>query len=113
MLIVDLDLVAYVQASGNYCRIMYVGGQQVLVSLGLAKIEELIRLATRQPSQSCFVRLGRSLIINQRYLYRLSVTRQKVVLSDYESHIHELEVTKAIIRQYKDQLSKSGVKSNN
>ncbi len=107
MLIIDLEQVAYVQANGNYSKLMYVSGQHLLISLGLTKIEELIRKSVGVSTQSRYVRLGRSLIINQRYLYRISVARQKLMLSDYVSKIHELDLPKPILKQYKEQLSKS------
>lgn len=107
MLIVDLDQVAYIQASGNYCKLMYISGQSLLISLGLAKIETLIRKINISSTPNRYVRLGRSLIINQRYLFRISLTRQRLVLSDYSKNLHELEVSKPVLKQYKEQLSKS------
>ena len=33
LFVLDLDKVAYIQASGNYSRIVYIGGMQMMVAL--------------------------------------------------------------------------------
>ena len=39
LFVLDLDKVAYIQASGNYSRIVYIGGMQMMITLGLSKLE--------------------------------------------------------------------------
>ena len=50
------------------------------------------------------MRLGRSLIINQTYLTEISVTRQRVTLSDYEANTYPLSVPKPLLKQYKERI---------
>lgn len=98
----DLDKVAYIEASGNYSRIVYVEGMQIVVTLGLSKVEELIKQSMVKTAISPFVRLGRSYIINQNYLTHINVVRQRLTLSDCMEHTHVLEIPKALLRSYKD-----------
>lgn len=42
LFVLDLDKVAYIQASGNYSRIVYIGGMQMMITLGLSKLEGMI-----------------------------------------------------------------------
>ena len=72
------------------------------MSLGLSKMEQLLAGAFPAGSYSPFYRLGRSLIVNQRFLQNISLPRQKLVLSDGQGHRHELSVHKAILKDYKD-----------
>ena len=45
LFVLDLDKVAYIQASGNYSRIVYIGGMQMMITLGLSKLEGMIKMA--------------------------------------------------------------------
>ena len=111
LLIVDLEKVAFMRANGNYSELYYIEGQKMLVSLSLSKLEALVQQAMKGQAQSTarFVRLGRSLIVNQRYLVSVSVTKQKIVLSDLGKNIFALAVSKSLARQYKERLSPSPV----
>lgn len=101
LLMIHLSKVAYFQANGNYTQFVYICGEKHLVALGLSKIEEYIRLSWKLNEPSPFVRLGRSLIVNQHYVTEISVLRQRLMLSDCEGHNHPLSVSKQLLRQYK------------
>lgn len=106
LLILDLEKVAFLRANGNYTELFYIEGQKTLISLGLSKVEALITQAVRSSASSAkFVRLGRSLIINQVYLISVSVAKQKIVLSDLGKNAFGLAVSKTLAKQYKDQLT--------
>ena len=81
---------------------VYVEGMQIVVTLGLSKVEELIKQSMVKTAISPFVRLGRSYIINQNYLTHINVVRQRLTLSDCMEHTHVLEIPKALLRSYKD-----------
>lgn len=102
LLMIDLDQVAYLQANGNYTQFMYIAGKGPLVSLGLSKIEQYISRAWPSEQRSPLVRLGRSLIINQRFLTQINVIQQRLVLSDNAGHNHILVAPKPLLKQYKE-----------
>ena len=104
MFVLDLDKVAYMQANGNYTRIVYYEGMQTMVTLGLSKIEELLKMTIPKGERSPFVRLGRSHIINQDYLTHINVLKQRLTLSDCRSHTLVLGIPKALLKAYKDML---------
>lgn len=104
LLIIDLSKVAYCQANGNYTQLTYIGGKTHLLTLGLSKVEEFIRRSWPASQPSPFVRLGRSLIINQAYLTEISETRQKITLSDYGANHHTVSVPKPLLKQYKEKI---------
>lgn len=106
LLVIDTGRVAYMQADGNYTHIFYMVGERLTVSLGLAKMEALLAGSFPAGTHSPFYRLGRSLIINQRYLQNISLPRQKLVLADGEGHRHELTLHKAVLKEYKDLFTK-------
>lgn len=102
LFVLDLDRVAYIQASGNYSRIVYIGGMQTMITLGLSKLEDLIKMTIPKERRSPFVRLGRSLIVNQTFLSHINVLKQRLTLSDNQERSYVLEVPKTLLKAYKD-----------
>ena len=107
LFVLDLDKVAYIQASGNYSRIVYIGGMQMMIKLGLSKLEGMIKMIVPKDRRSPFVRLGRSLLVNQTYLTHINVLKQRLTLSDNQEHSYVLDVPKALLKAYKDLIRKS------
>ena len=107
LFVLDLDKVAYIQASGNYSRIVYIGGMQMMITLGLSKLEGMIKMIGPKDRRSPFVRLGRSLLVNQTYLTHINVLKQRLTLSDNQEHSYVLDVPKALLKAYKDLIRKS------
>lgn len=103
--LVELNEVACFQADGNYTTINYMGGQQTTVSLGLSKIEGLVSTAYPKGKPSPFVRLGRSLLVNQTYLCQIDVQKQKLVLSDFRKFKVNISVTKPLLKVFKTFIS--------
>ena len=107
LFVLDLDKVAYIQASGNYSRIVYIGGMQMMITLGLSKLEGMIKMFVPKDRRSPIVRLGRSLLVNQTYLTHINVLKQRLTLSDNQEHSYVLDVPKALLKAYKDLIRKS------
>lgn len=113
ILIVDLEQVVYFHANGNYTEIMYIEGKKQMITVGISKIEEYLRKALPKNSASPFIRMGRSLIINQTYLYSINVLKQQLALSDFKSHTFSLKVPKQLLKQYKEHIRKEYDKDTN
>ncbi len=108
MNLIDLDLVACINASGNYSNIMYIDGNKILVSVGLSQMEIIIKDAvSKQQLPNTFVRLGRSVIINNRYLSQINILKQKLTLSDRGTHAYQLTVPKTLLKNYKELIRQS------
>lgn len=106
--LIDLDLVACINASGNYSNIMYIDGNKILVSVGLSQMEIIIKDAvSKQQLPNTFVRLGRSVIINNRYLSQINILKQKLTLSDRGTHAYQLTVPKTLLKNYKELIRQS------
>lgn len=105
LLIIDLEKIAYFQANGNYTHLCYISGDTHLLTIGLTKVEEYLRKTWPKETPSPFVRLGRSLIINQRFLCEIGVLKQKLILSDNDGHSYTLNVPKPLLREYKEKIN--------
>lgn len=112
LLIINLEKIAFFRANGNYTHLNYIEGETHLLTIGLSKIEEIIRSSWPKDIPSPFIRLGRSLIINQNFLSEISVLKQKVVLSDLGANSYSLTVPKPLLREYKDKINDFYVRRN-
>lgn len=104
-LIIDLEKVVFFQANGNYTHLNYITGKPQLLTMGLSKVEEYIRMTWPKDKPSPFVRLGRSLIINQSFLSEINILKQKLILSDYGEHSYSLSVPKPLLKEYKEKIN--------
>lgn len=107
-----VDNIAYIMADGNYTKICYIGGMTTVLSFGISKVETLVSASYADGEVSPFVRLGRSVIINQWFLYDINVLKQHLVLSDCMKNTITLKLPKPLLKKYKDLVSKSTIKKN-
>ncbi len=101
LLLIDIEKIAFLQANGNYTRLTYIGGQSMMLTM----VEDMLRAAHPKNRPGLYVRLGRSLIINQAYLSSISMCKQKVVLSDRGHNSYSLSVPKELLKVYKNKIS--------
>lgn len=112
LIIIDLEKIAFFQANGNYTHLKYIQGETHLLSIGLSKVEEYIRMTWPKDKPSPFIRLGRSLIINQSYLSEISVLKQKLTLSDRGTNSYTLSVSKPLLKEYKERINEFYLKKH-
>ncbi|WP_278910223.1 hypothetical protein [Leyella stercorea] len=107
MIILFVDNIAYIMADGNYTKICYIGGLFTVLSLGISKIEAMLSQAYPKGTTSSFIRLGRSVIINQMFLYDINILKQHLVLSDCLKNSVTLKLPKPLLKKYKDMVNRS------
>ena len=100
LVVINPDLVAAVQADGNYSRILYINKREISVTTGISKLEEILKVNGGKNNK--FIRLGRSVIINHSFLHKIDVQRQQIVLSDGSLQELRLNLSKKIIKPYKE-----------
>ncbi len=99
LMVIDLSKIACFKADVDYTTMYHIGGLTATLPINLAKLESM--LARVSKAKECdFIRLGRSCIINQHFLYRIQTLNQKIVLSDGEKAI-TLKVSKDALKRYK------------
>lgn len=112
MIMLFVDNIAYIMADGNYTKICYIGGMTTVLSFGISRVETLVSASYADGEVSPFVRLGRSVIINQWFLYDINVLKQHLVLSDCIKNTITLKLPKPLLKKYKELVSKSTIKKN-
>lgn len=100
--VIDTEMVAYVNANSNYSDIYFIKGGKRTLSMTISKVESLLKQPYSSSNEIPFVRIGRSLLINQKYLVHIDLLKEKLLLSDYDGHSYLLSVSKFSLKKYKD-----------
>lgn len=102
------------KADNNYCDVVYTNGEEEKLHFKLGYIEAEIERQMKQ-HERCFLRLGRSLIINQRYLHNVNVGKQSFTLRAGNGKMHkEANFTQKLLVNLKQMIeSKLMEKINN
>ena len=102
---IETDLIAVVQANGNYSRVVYITRKEVTLTTGISKLESTLKSYNSKKTR--FIRLGRSFIINHSYLTKVDVLKQVLVLSDDDKNEIRVPIPKNILKSYKSAIAKS------
>jgi len=97
------DNIIYVAADGNYSKIVVANGNKCLVTMQLGDIEDKMNEQLGTDGRH-LVRIGKSLIINMRYLFFINPAEKKLVLSDGKSVYISLSASKEALQKLKTYL---------
>jgi len=103
LIVIDAEMIAYVNANSNYSDIYFIKGGKKTLSMTISKVESLLKQSYSSVTSYPFVRIGRSLLINQKYLVHIDILKEKLLLSDYDEHSYLLSVSKYSLKKYKNQ----------
>ena len=107
---VPADHLVFISADGNYSNVVTRDGKSALVSFQLGQVEDLIADQLGDAGGQ-FIRLGRGLIINIHFVYRIDIATQQLVLSDCNGCYHELSASREVLiklKAYMETLMKLG-----
>lgn len=93
--------IIYIQADGNYCNIFQTGGEMKTVTLQLGQIIHMIDKLSWK-----FVRIGKSLIVNRRYVYYIQATKKQIILVDSQFNRYDLQASKEALTELKELIEK-------
>ena len=97
--------VVCITSDGNYSHLCAVGGEKFIVASQLGQIERLISTQLRS-SYGYFVRIGRGLIINMRYLCYINISKQKLYLMDPSGRKYVQDASREALMQLKNMIEK-------
>ena len=101
---IDTDLVAFAKADGNYSKVVYITGKEITLTFGITKLESILK--DNNDKRNRFVRIGRSIIINHFYLFRIEPLKQTLILSDGGKLDIRISLPKQSLKAYKDAIHK-------
>ena len=99
---VATDEIVYVRADGNYSDLVLTNGKSRRMTFQLHFFDEVFR----QLQNNMFVRVGRSLIVNKRYIHVINLTEQILIFSGQQikGDIKSLYVSREALKQLKELL---------
>lgn len=94
--------IVYVSADGNYSDLMLTDGNTRNLPFQLHFFDE----AFGRLHDNMFVRVGKSLIVNKRYIFIIDLTGQMLIFSGQElkGHIKPVRASREALKQLKQQL---------
>ena len=103
LLIINLDDIAYVIADGNYVKLTYITGVKRLLSIGISDFYGLIVNIYNESSICPFIKLGRSVVINQLYLSEINILKHSLMLSDNKI-VFTIQMPKQLLKSYREMI---------
>ena len=105
---VPVSKIVYFEADGNYTYIVTSYKQKACLCMNLAHTEQA--LAAQLGEQALgFMRIGKSVIVNMRYIYQIDVPKQQLILSDFEHFTYAVPVSKEALKSVKDLVIKARI----
>ena len=99
---VATDEIVYVRADGNYSDLMLTSGKSRKMTFQIHFFDEIFQ----QLHRNIFVRVGRSLIVNKRYIYVINLSDQMMLFAGQQikGEIAPVKVSREALKQLKEQL---------
>ena len=98
------ERIVYILSDGNYSTMVLHDKTEHLFTFNLSHFQKLIEKQLKDEA-SQFIRIGKSLIINRDYIYRINLTKQQLVMSDMAlNQAFMLSASKEALKQLKQYL---------
>ena len=99
---VATDEIVYVRADGNYSDLVLTNGKSRKMTFQLHIFEDVFQ----KLHNNFFLRVGRSLIVNKRYIHVINLTDQMMVFSGQQitGDIRPVNVSREALKQLKELL---------
>lgn len=104
------ERVVYIMSEGNYSTMVLHDKTEQVFTMNLAHCQQLIELQLGDDAET-FIRIGRQLIINRSYIYKINVNKQQLVMSDMMlNQAFTLSASKEALKQLKEYMEKTSGK---
>ena len=95
------ERVVYVESDGNYSTMVLHDNTKHVFTMNLAHCQQLIEEQLGKDAD-IFIRIGKQLIINRAYIFKINVNKQTLVMSDMKlNQAFELQASKEALKQLK------------
>ena len=100
---VSTDEIVYVCADGNYSDLVLTNGRTRKMTFQLHFFDDVFK----QLSNNTFVRVGRSVIVNKRYVFVINLTDQTLMFTGQQlsNEIKTLRLPREALKQLMEQLA--------
>lgn len=95
------ERVIYVESDGNYSTMVLHDKTEHTFTMNLAHFQQLIEKQLGKGAMT-FIRLGKQLIVNRAYIFKINVNKQQLMMSNSDTNIaFTLQASKEALKQLK------------
>ena len=95
------ERIVYVVSDGNYSTMVLHDKTEHVFTMNLAHCQQLIEEQLGKGAET-FIRIGKQLIINRAYIFKINPTKQQLIMSDMAlNHAFTLSASKEALKQLK------------
>ncbi len=95
------ERIVYISSDGNYSTMMLHDKANHTFCMNLTRCQQVLEAQLGKEAMS-FIRLGKQLIINRDYIYKININKQQLVLSDMVlNQAFVLQASKEALKQLK------------
>lgn len=93
--------IVFISSDGNYSSFVFTYGESRVITKQLGDVERLIN-SQLDATGADFIRIGKCLIVNRRYIHYINLTKQQLVLTDGHMSTHTLSASKEALKKLKE-----------
>lgn len=95
------ERVVYVESDGNYSTMVLHDKTEQVFTMNLAHCQQLMEEQLGKEAMT-FIRLGKQLIVNRAYIFKINVNKQQLIMSNTEvNNAFMLQASKEALKQLK------------
>ena len=95
------ERVVYVESDGNYSTMVLHDKTEQVFTMNLAQCQQLMEEQLGKEAMT-FIRLGKQLIVNRAYIFKINVNKQQLIMSNAEvNNAFTLQASKEALKQLK------------
>ena len=105
---IDVSNIVYFEGDGNYTYIVTANKMRSCLSINLSHTEETLAVQLGKDAK-LFMRIGKRFIVNMKYIYKIDITKQILILSDALHFVYQLPVSKEALKSVKELIVKTKI----
>jgi DNA-binding LytR/AlgR family response regulator len=95
------ERIVYIESDGNYSTMVLHDKTEHVFTMNLAHFQQLIESQLGK-SAEIFIRIGKKLIINREYIFKININKQTLIMSDMAlNRAFTLQASKEALKQLK------------
>lgn len=100
---IDIEKIVYFEADGNYTNIIQINKLRGTVNMSLTQMQSALAERLKEKATT-FVRIGKSYIVNIRYIYSINIVKQRLILSDGHTFAFQLSISREALKKLKQMM---------
>lgn len=92
--------IAYFESDGNYCNVVTANKLRSPIGMNLTNLEHALDKQLGNEATT-FIRIGKRFIVNKRYICKVNIPKQRLVITDYDRFTFQLPISRDALKQLK------------